>query len=116
MQSLPGSVPNNVDGPMPNNSESDTHYFSIPLCLTNDSHSYVLELAFRRQAEKRLRILEALSSPADLGALNSNRLEVLKGDRKRQYSIRVNDQWRICFEWPLSEAGPSNVEIVDYHA
>ena len=39
----------------------------------------------------------------------------LKGDRKGQYSIRVNDQWRICFEWPDDSPGPTNVEIVDYH-
>ncbi len=46
---------------------------------------------------------------------NFNRLEALKGDRKGQYSIRINDQWRICFKWPKDEPGPSNVEIVDYH-
>jgi proteic killer suppression protein len=71
---------------------------------------------FRRQAEKRLRILDAATSLGDLAALNSNRLEALKGNRKGQYSIRINDQWRICFEWPRDTApGPSNVEIVDYH-
>ena len=70
---------------------------------------------FRRQAEKRLRILDAAASLGDLAALNSNRLEALKGDRKGQYSIRINDQWRICFKWPKDEPGPSNVEIVDYH-
>jgi proteic killer suppression protein len=70
---------------------------------------------FRRQAEKRLRILDAATSIGDLAALNSNRLETLKGDRKGQYSIRINNQWRICFKWPKDEPGPSNVEIVDYH-
>jgi toxin HigB-1 len=70
---------------------------------------------FRRQAEKRLRILEAADSLRDLAGLNSNRLEALKGNRSGQYSIRINDQWRICFKWPKDEAGPSNVEIVDYH-
>jgi proteic killer suppression protein len=71
---------------------------------------------FRRQAEKRLRILEAATSLLDLGALNSNHLEALQGDRKDQYSIRINSQWRLCFEWPVDEKdGPSNVEIVDYH-
>jgi len=70
---------------------------------------------FRRQAEKRLRILEAAMSLADLRWLPSNRLESLKGDRKGQYSIRINDQWRICFEWPDGADGPENVEIVDYH-
>ena len=70
---------------------------------------------FRRQAEKRLRILDAATSLGDLAALNSNRLEALKGDRKGQYSIRINSQWRICFEWPKNAPGPVNVEIVDYH-
>ena len=70
---------------------------------------------FRRQAEKRLRILESASSLGDLAALNSNRLKGLKGDRKGQFSIRINDQWRICFEWPGDAPGPRNVEIVDYH-
>lgn len=70
---------------------------------------------FRKQAEKRLRILDAATALADLAALNSNRLEALKGNRKGQYSIRINDQWRICFTWAKDEPGPSNVEIVDYH-
>lgn len=70
---------------------------------------------FRRQAEKRLRILGAATALGDLAALNSNRLEALHGNRKGQYSIRINSQWRICFEWPAEQPGPSNVEIVDYH-
>lgn len=69
----------------------------------------------RRQAEKRLDILDAATSLADLQALPSNALERLKGDRKGQYSIRINMQWRICFEWPEGQSGPSNAEIVDYH-
>ena len=71
--------------------------------------------AFRRQAEKRLRVLDAANSLGDLAALNSNRLEALKGNRKGQYSIRINSQWRICFKCPKDEPGPSSVEIVDYH-
>ncbi len=70
---------------------------------------------FRRQAEKRLDTLDAATSLADLQALPSNALEGLKGDRKGQYSIRINMQWRICFEWPEGQSGPSNVEILDYH-
>lgn len=70
---------------------------------------------FRRQAEKRLDILDAATSLPDLQALPSNALEGMKGDRKGQYSIRINMQWRICFEWPEGQSGPSNVEIVDYH-
>lgn len=69
----------------------------------------------RRQAEKRLRVLDAATALGDLAALNSNRLELLKGDRKGQHSIRINDQWRICFRWPKDGPGPENVEIVDYH-
>lgn len=71
--------------------------------------------SFRRQAEKRLRVLDAASSVADLAALNSNRLEALRGNRSGEYSIRINDQWRICFVWPAAAAGPDEVEIVDYH-
>jgi plasmid maintenance system killer protein len=61
------------------------------------------------------RWLEAAVELRDLGALPGNRLEALKGDRKGQYSIRINEQWRICLEWPGRATGPSNVEIVDYH-
>ena len=49
----------------------------------------------------------------DLRVPPGNRLEALKGDRKGQMSIRINDQWRVCFRW--TEAGPADVEIVDYH-
>jgi toxin HigB-1 len=70
---------------------------------------------FSRQAEKRLRILDAATSLGDLATLNSNRLEALKGNRKGQYSIRINDQWRVCFRWGTDDPGPSSVEIVDYH-
>lgn len=70
---------------------------------------------FDRQAWKRLEILDAAISLAELGQLPSNRLEALKADRTGQYSIRINMQWRICFEWPQDASGPSNVEIVDYH-
>jgi toxin HigB-1 len=70
---------------------------------------------FERQAYKRLEILAAATGLNDLRNLPSNRLEVLKGDRAGQFSIRVNEQWRICSEWPDRAAGPSNVEIVDYH-
>jgi proteic killer suppression protein len=70
---------------------------------------------FEAQAAKRLAILNAAPSLDALRALPSNRLEGLKGDRAGQYSIRVNDQWRICFEWSDGQAGPSAVEIVDYH-
>jgi proteic killer suppression protein len=70
---------------------------------------------FARQAELKLDQLEAAASVKDLAALPGNRFEVLKGDRRGQYSVRINDQWRICFEWPDRSPGPVDVEIVDYH-
>jgi proteic killer suppression protein len=70
---------------------------------------------FARQAELRLDRLEAATSVTDLAALPGNRLEALKGDRSGQFSIRINDQWRICFRWPEGSPGPVDVEIVDYH-
>ena len=68
-----------------------------------------------RPARLKLDRLDAAVDLKDLAALPGNRFESLKGDRKGQYSIRVNDQWRICFEWPRGSSGPTNVEIVDYH-
>ena len=66
-------------------------------------------------ARLKLDRLEASVELKDLAVLPGNRFEALKGDRKGQYSIRINDQWRICFEWPEEAPGPCNVEIVDYH-
>ncbi len=68
-----------------------------------------------RPARMKLDRLEAATKLGDLAALPGNRFEALKGDRKGQYSIRVNDQWRIRFEWDDGAYGPSNVELVDYH-
>ena len=67
----------------------------------------------RRQAIKRLDRIAAAQSLADLSALPGNRLEALAGNRKGQHSIRINDQWRICFVWRSD--GAHDVEIVDYH-
>jgi len=69
----------------------------------------------KEQAERRLDLLEAATTLDDLKRLPSNRLEALGGDRKGQYSIRINQQWRVCFEWPETAARPFNIEIVDYH-
>ena len=68
-----------------------------------------------RSARLKLDRLEAATMLKDLAALPGNRFEGLAGDRKGQYSIRINDQWRICFEWPDKFPGPQNVEILDYH-
>ncbi|MFA7382079.1 MAG: type II toxin-antitoxin system RelE/ParE family toxin [Desulfurivibrionaceae bacterium] len=65
------------------------------------------------QAEKRLEILDNAKNTNDLMALPSNRFEALSADRAGQCSIRVNMQWRVCFEW--KDADAYNVEIVDYH-
>lgn len=64
-------------------------------------------------ARRKLRMLNAASVLDDLRIPPANRLEALKGDRKGQCSIRINDQWRICFRWKAGDA--SEVEIVDYH-
>ena len=68
-----------------------------------------------RAAQLKLDRLEAATSLRDLATLPGNRFEALSGNRKGQYSIRINDQWRICFEWHRGASGPENVEIVDYH-
>ncbi|MCC6536156.1 MAG: type II toxin-antitoxin system RelE/ParE family toxin [Bryobacterales bacterium] len=64
-------------------------------------------------ARRKLRMLNDADSIRDLAAVPGNRLEALHGDRFGQYSIRVNDQWRICFVWRDGEA--TEVELVDYH-
>ena len=67
-----------------------------------------------RPAERRLRAIDNAAALTDLTSPPGNRLEALKGDRAGQHSIRINDQWRICFRW--TEAGAQDVEIVDYHS
>ena len=69
--------------------------------------------ALETQARTRLRRLDAAETLRDLSAFPGNRLEALRGTRKGQHSIRVNDQWRICFRW--SQGRAFDVEIADYH-
>lgn len=69
--------------------------------------------ATQRAALKKLVMLNAAETIEELRVPPGNRLEKLKGDREGQHSIRVNQQWRICFRW--TDAGPEGVEIVDYH-
>jgi len=64
-------------------------------------------------ARRKLRQIEIAGRLDDLRVPPGNHLEALKGDRPGQYSIRINDQWRVCFRW--TDAGAENVEIVDYH-
>ncbi|ETW93754.1 MAG: plasmid maintenance system killer protein [Candidatus Entotheonella factor] len=67
----------------------------------------------QRTARRKLEVLDAAGSLEDLRIPPANHLEKLSGDREGQYSIRINDQWRICFNW--SEGNAYDVEIVDYH-
>jgi Plasmid maintenance system killer protein len=72
-----------------------------------------LDPRIQRVALRKLRQVGSAVVLDDLRVPPGNRLEPLKGDRAGQYSIRINDQWRICFVW--TDAGPEEVEIVDYH-
>lgn len=72
-----------------------------------------LPSALQRQAQRKLVILDGAETLQDLRIPPGNRLEKLRGDREGQYSIRINDQWRICFKW--SEGDADDVEIADYH-
>jgi toxin HigB-1 len=69
--------------------------------------------AFVLVAERKMAQLDAALTLEFLKSPPGNRLEALKGDRKGQHSVRINDQWRICFVW--KDLGPTDVEIVDYH-
>lgn len=69
--------------------------------------------SFSRQARMKLELLNAVCNINELKSPPGNHLELLSGDRKGQYSIRINKQWRVCFSWKKDNA--HNVEIVDYH-
>ncbi len=85
----------------------------------DDTESLFLNVAVRRfqairnAARRKLKLLNAAHWLNDLKAPPGNRLEALKGDRRGQYSIRVNDQWRVCFRW--RDGAAYDMEIVDYH-
>jgi toxin HigB-1 len=70
-------------------------------------------VSIERAAQRKLEMLDAAKELRDLMSPPGNRLEKLKGDRQAQYSIRVNDQWRVCFRWHEGDA--YDVEITDYH-
>lgn len=72
-----------------------------------------LPAAIQTVARRKLRMLNNAANLSDLRVPPANRLEALKGDRKGQYSIRINEQWRICFRWDDGDA--HDVEIADYH-
>jgi len=81
--------------------------------LFRDGNCSAAWRAFEATALRKLDMLDAATALADLRSPPGNRLEALKGDRKGQHSIRINDQWRVCFRW--TKDGPEKVEITDYH-
>lgn len=81
--------------------------------IGNGRRSRRLPPDMQRVAARKLAQLDAAVSLTDLKAPPGNRLEPLKGKRRGQHSIRINEQWRVCFVW--TQRGPENVEIVDYH-
>jgi len=81
--------------------------------LFNDEPSRRLPVRIQRAARRKLLVLHQARSLNDLRVPYGNHLEALQADRQGQHSIRVNDQWRICFRWQGEDA--LNVEIVDYH-
>jgi len=76
-------------------------------------YSRKLPTQIQAVARRKLRMLHAAVKLDELRIPPANRLEALKGDRKSQHSIRINEQWRLCFTWTAN--GPAGVEIVDYH-
>jgi proteic killer suppression protein len=75
--------------------------------------SKVVPAELAKQVERRLALLDAAAMLGDLRSPPGNRLEALTGDRKGQHSIRINDQYRVCFRW--TAVGAEDVEVVDYH-
>lgn len=81
--------------------------------IWNEQYATAIDRALQRAALRKLELLHAAKGLEDLRIPPGNRLEQLKGDRRGQHSIRVNDQWRICFVW--RDGGADDVELVDYH-
>jgi proteic killer suppression protein len=81
--------------------------------IWDEQYVKAIDRNVQRAALRKLEILHAAKDVEDLRVPPGNRLEQLKGDRKGQHSIRVNDQWRICFVW--RDGGAEDVELVDYH-
>ena len=81
--------------------------------IWQEQYIAAIDRALQRAALRKLELLHAAGSVEDLRIPPGNRLEQLKGDRRGQHSIRVNDQWRLCFTW--RDGGADDVELVDYH-
>jgi toxin HigB-1 len=71
--------------------------------------------ALRRQVETTLERLNAACGLGDIARFPGHRFEKLKGARSDTYSVRINDQWRVCFKWPAGSSGPVDVTVEDYH-
>jgi toxin HigB-1 len=82
--------------------------------IWNGERSRRLPPWIHHSAIRRLRMLNEARTLGELAVFRGNRLEALSGDRVGQFSVRVTDQWRICFRW--TDRGPTDVEIVDYHS
>ena len=100
----------------------DTYYIStmIRSFADRDTHRFFRDgvcpskwRAFSTVARRKLDMIDYATRLSDLASRPGNRLEALKGDRKGEHLIRINDQWRVCFRW--TRDGPENVEITDYH-
>ena len=87
--------------------------FALPRRFGSFARTAFCKLAFRKLVFRKLAILDAASCLTDRQVPPGNRLEPLRGNRHGQHSIRINDQFRLCFVW--TDAGPEEVEIVDYH-
>jgi len=81
--------------------------------LWKEEHARRVPASLRKAALKKLQMVNAAGALGDLAVPPGNRLERLRGDRRGQFSIRINDQYRVCFEW--REGNAYNVEITDYH-
>jgi toxin HigB-1 len=105
-----------MSGKKDNKSTDDPPHYRDKRTASFASGTRVKEFhAFREQAERRLDILETAINRNDLMKLPSNDFEALSGKRKGQFSIRINQQWRVCFEWSNDHDKPYNIEITDYH-
>lgn len=82
-------------------------------CIWREQYVKAFDKVLQRKALRKLELLHAATDVEDLRIPPGNRLEQLKGDRKGQHSIRVNDRWRICFAW--ENGGAEDVQLIDYH-
>lgn len=100
---------------MEDKKEKQPHYSDKRLQKFADGYMVRDFHAFEKQLQKRLAILEDVHNKDDLRLLPSNHFEALLGNRHGQFSIRINRQWRLCFEWSECDNRAFNIEVIDYH-